>query len=52
MLAPAEIWFISDVVRELDAATAAGLQVRLCIRPGNAPQPPNSYHVISTFSEV
>ena len=52
MLAPAEILFISDVVRELDAATAAGLQVRLCIRPGNAPQPPNSYHVISTFSEV
>ena len=51
-LAPAEILFISDVVRELDAATAAGLQVRLCIRPGNAPQPPNSYRVISTFSEV
>ena len=51
-LAPAEILFISDVVRELDAATAAGLQVRLCIRPGNAPQPPNSYRVISDFSEV
>jgi enolase-phosphatase E1 len=51
-LAPAEILFISDVVRELDAATAAGLQVRLCIRPGNAPQPPNSYRAISTFSEV
>jgi enolase-phosphatase E1 len=51
-LAPAEIVFISDVVRELDAAAAAGLQVRLCIRPGNSPQPPNSYRVISTFSEI
>jgi enolase-phosphatase E1 len=44
-----EIIFISDVVRELDAAKAAGLQARLAIRPGNHPQPPNSYPTISTF---
>lgn len=33
------ILFVSDVTRELDAAHAAGMQVRLSIRPGNAPQP-------------
>jgi enolase-phosphatase E1 len=44
-----EILFISDVVRELDAAAAAGLQTRLAIRPGNHPQPPNSYPTVSTF---
>lgn len=32
------ILFISDVVAELDAASAAGLQTLLCLRPGNAPQ--------------
>ncbi|MDP1560735.1 MAG: acireductone synthase [Pirellulaceae bacterium] len=35
---PNEILFISDVVEELQAAAAAGLQVLLSIRPGNAPQ--------------
>ena len=31
--------FISDVTRELDAARAAGMDVRLAIRPGNAVPP-------------
>lgn len=34
---PDEILFISDVVRELDAARSAGLQTRLALRPGNPP---------------
>jgi enolase-phosphatase E1 len=34
------VLFLSDVVRELDAACAAGMQVRLVVRPGNAPVPP------------
>jgi enolase-phosphatase E1 len=51
-IAPSEILFISDVTRELDSAAAAGLEVRLCIRPGNHPQPPNPYHSISTFDEM
>jgi enolase-phosphatase E1 len=50
-LSPSEILFISDVVRELDAATSAGLQTRLAIRPGNHPQPPNSYPTVSTLEE-
>jgi enolase-phosphatase E1 len=49
---PAEIIFISDVVRELDMAEAAGLQALLCERPGNHPQPENSYRVIRTFDEL
>jgi len=37
-LAPANILFVSDVVRELEAARAAGLQVVLCVRPDNPAQ--------------
>jgi enolase-phosphatase E1 len=36
---PSRILFISDVTAELAAARAAGLQVRLSVRPGNPPQP-------------
>jgi enolase-phosphatase E1 len=35
-LAPSEIVFLSDVVAELDAARAAGMQTALVVRPGNA----------------
>ena len=49
---PAEIVFISDVVRELDGAEAAGLHALLCERPGNHPQPKNSHKVIRTFDEL
>jgi enolase-phosphatase E1 len=38
-LPPASILFVSDVVSELEAARAAGLQVVLCVRPDNPPQP-------------
>ncbi len=34
---PAEIMFLSDVVRELDPARDAGCRTRLVARPGNAP---------------
>jgi enolase-phosphatase E1 len=47
-----EITFISDVTRELDAASAAGMQVLLCLRPDNAPQPSHSYPTISSLSEI
>ena len=47
-----EILFISDVVRELDAAKEAGLQTRLAIRPGNHSQPPNSYLTVSTLQQT
>jgi len=49
---PAKIIFISDVVRELDGAEAAGLRAFLCERPGNHPQPENSHRIIRTFDEL
>lgn len=36
-VAPAEVLFFSDAVRELDAAREAGCQTRLVLRPGNPP---------------
>jgi enolase-phosphatase E1 len=42
------ILFVSDVTAELTAARAAGLQVRLAIRQGNAPQPDASQYVAVT----
>jgi enolase-phosphatase E1 len=44
-----EITFISDVTGELDAAVTAGMQARLSRRPGNHPQPQNSYQSISSL---
>jgi enolase-phosphatase E1 len=36
-VASSEAIFFSDVVEELDAARAAGMQTRLVVRAGNAP---------------
>jgi enolase-phosphatase E1 len=47
-----EMVFISDVTSELDAAKAAGLQTLLCVRPGNRPQPLNTYKSIRSFAEI
>jgi enolase-phosphatase E1 len=47
-----EMLFISDVAVELDAAGAAGYQTRLCVRPGNQPQPNQKHRIISSFDEV
>ena len=46
-----EIAFISDVVRELDAAEQAGMQVLLCVRPGNHPQPSHHHRVITELRQ-
>ena len=35
-LPPGGVLFLSDIVAELDAARAAGMQTGLCMRPGNA----------------
>ncbi len=52
-LPPNEILFISDVVTELEAATAAGMQTRLSIRPGNQPQPdPDRFQIIHSLNEL
>src|SRR5204863_3949398 len=47
-----EILFISDVVAELDAASAAGMQTLLCVRPGNSLQPASHYLTIRSFDEI
>ena len=44
--------FVSDVTSELDAASTAGCQARLCVRPGNHPQPPHTFAVIGSFDEI
>src|SRR5262245_857651 len=52
---PNEILFLSDIVAELDAARAAGLQTALCIRPGNSQQAnptENPHPTIESFSNV
>jgi len=47
-----EVLFVSDVVAELDAAHLAGMETRLCVRPGR-PQPDSSSHpIIHTFEEI
>jgi enolase-phosphatase E1 len=47
------ILFVSDVTDELDAAASAGLETRLCIRPGNHPQSsPSNHEAIRSFDEI
>ena len=46
---PTQVLFVSDVAAELDAAKTAGIQTRLCIRPGNPPQPASQYQSIASF---
>lgn len=48
-----KILFISDIVAELDAAAAAGFQVLLSVRPGNAKvTDPHKYNAIESFADV
>ena len=50
---PREILFVSDIVRELEAAREAGMEAVLCVRPGNQSQhDTESYPVIQSFAEL
>ena len=49
---PTQILFVSDVVGELAAAKASGMQTRLCIRPGNPPQPASQFQNIMSFDSL
>jgi enolase-phosphatase E1 len=50
---PSAIVFVSDVTAELEAAASAGLETRLCLRPGNRPQTGAAgYTVITSFDEL
>jgi enolase-phosphatase E1 len=48
-----DILFVSDSVRELDAARDAGMITQLSLRPGNTPVPDHHEHpAISSFEEL
>jgi enolase-phosphatase E1 len=50
---PADILFLSDVVAELTAASLAGMQTGLCLRPGNAEPPADhDFATIRDFGEI
>jgi enolase-phosphatase E1 len=52
-VAPGEILFFSDVVRELDAAREAGCQTLLVVRPGNPPAAhAHGHRVIESFDSI
>ncbi|HEY0431184.1 MAG TPA: acireductone synthase [Pyrinomonadaceae bacterium] len=52
-LTASQVLFISDVVNELAAASDAGMQTLLCVRPGNQPQSlTDTYHMIHSFAEI
>jgi enolase-phosphatase E1 len=52
-VAPVEVRFFSDVVRELDAAREAGCQTRLVVREGNAPvADAHGHDVLETFERI
>ena len=46
---PAQALFISDVVRELDAARNAGLRTLLCVRPASPTRDRNGHSVVESF---
>lgn len=50
--APSDITFLSDVVKELDAANKVGYNVFLVERPGNKPAGEHPYKVARSFDEV
>ena len=49
---PTDILFLSDVVAELDAAQAAGLDTALCVRESETTLPGGVHRVIHTFDNI
>lgn len=50
---PADIFFVSDIPAELDAAAAAGLRTALALRPGNAViNDPGPHRCIGTLDDL
>jgi len=50
---PENILFVSDAIKELEAATQVGVNLRLSIRPGNAPVPDDhGYVAITSFDQL
>ncbi|MEQ1907060.1 MAG: acireductone synthase, partial [Pirellulaceae bacterium] len=51
-VSPGDVLFVSDIVEELVAASSAGLQTLLSLRPENHPQPANPFPAIRSFTEI
>jgi enolase-phosphatase E1 len=52
-LTAGDILFLSDVPAELDAASTAGMQTGLCLRPGNAEvSDVNSHEKLTDFTQI
>ena len=52
-VAPGEVCFFSDVVRELDPACEAGMETRLVVRAGNAPvEASHKHRTIESLDET
>lgn len=49
---PGDILFVSDVVAELDAARAAGMNTIMAQRPGNPAPPAHDHRVVASFDEI
>ncbi|XP_020571807.1 probable bifunctional methylthioribulose-1-phosphate dehydratase/enolase-phosphatase E1 1 [Phalaenopsis equestris] len=51
--APSQILFITDVYQEAVAAKAAGLDVIISVRPGNAPLPDcHGFETVTSFADI
>jgi enolase-phosphatase E1 len=51
-LEPREVLFVSDVAEELDAAKQAGMDVALCVRPGEGEPIPSRHRVVRSLEEI
>jgi len=51
-MAPEAVVFVSDTVRELDAARAGGMRTRLAVRPGNPPAPESGHQPLHSLAEL
>ena len=50
--APGEFLFISDSLKEIETAEAAGMQVRLCVREPEGKPAPSRYPPMHSFDEL
>jgi enolase-phosphatase E1 len=49
---PLRILFISDVIKELDAAREAGMQTMLCVRPPALVPPAHTHGIVDSFNSI
>ncbi len=49
---PSRVLFISDVIKELDAAREAGMQTLLCVRPPAQSPPSSTHRIVEDFGRI